>query len=156
MTGNALRYKLYKIMSCGVYALPFGVLFLLNKDLYLSFADPSQLGVGLGFWGYVMVGFIALGFKKKISETIKKDPVLSISVIVFGVALLMEFISRQLMMISGASIAGAILSRGIEPVADVYYDRIYKQLTADKRVKLVEPLLSNKNAWRLAYGFREV
>lgn len=156
MTGNALRYRLYKVLSCTTFALPFAILFALQKDLYLSFASPDTLGVGLGFWGYVMIGFIALGFKKKIGETIKKDPLLSISVGIFLIALIMEFVARQLMMLSGASIAGAILSRSVDGVSDVYFDRAYKALTDNKKVRIHEPLLSNKNAWRLAFGFREV
>lgn len=152
--GNLIRYKLHKLYSCLAYATPLGILFAINHKAYISIADGSvQTGATIGFFGYILLGFMALGFKSKVLEFAKKNTLLSISIGVFIIAVVMEFLARQLMLISGASIIGAILSNFFEPVADVYYARCYEH-SGDKRIRKNTITLTAKDAWKQAYGFR--
>ena len=147
--GNMGKYRVHKLLSCVLYALPLAGLFALDSSKYL--ANGSE-GVTIAFWGYVAVGFIIIGFKNKIAEFIKKDTLMSVSIGIFLVALIMEFLARQLLFISGASIVGSVLSHTVEPVADVYYDRVYKQISETKRMRIKSDDLTVKEAWKQAYG----
>lgn len=149
MTGNILRYRLYKLYSCLAYATPLGILFAVNSKAYIS--TPSR---GISFFGYIIIVFIAIGFKSKIQEFAKKNTILTISAIAFIVALIMQYLAMQLLLISAVSMGGCVLSAIVEPVADVYYNRCYKHATPERRERVHEPTLLAKDAWKIAYGFR--
>jgi hypothetical protein len=149
--GNVAKYRVYKAYSCLAYATPMATLFGLNSDVYLK---DSTGGTSIGFWGFVILVFVALAFKSKIMEFAKKNTILSISIIVFGVALIMQFIAGQLMLISAVSMGGAVASSVFEPVADYYYSIAYKQINEESRVRLNLAPVTQREAWRQAYGFK--
>jgi len=149
--GNVARYRMYKLYSCVAYATPMAVLFGLNSDTYLS---DSTGGTSIGFWGFVMLVFMVIAFKNKIMEFSKKNSVMTLSVGVFLISLIMQFIANQLLIISIASIAGSILSHTVEGVADYYYSVSYKELNESSRVRLNLATVPQKEAWKQAYGFK--
>jgi hypothetical protein len=151
--GNVAKYRLYKVYSCLAYATPMAILFGINSDMYLT---DSTGGTSIGFWGFVIIIFTILAFKNRIMEFAKKNAVLSVSVTVFSISLLMQFIAGQLMLISAVSIAGGVLSSVVEPVADFYYAVAYKQINEESRVRLNLPSIPQKEAWKQAYGFKGV
>ena len=148
--GNIARYRLYKIYSCIAYATPMAILFGVNSSQYIS---DTTGGKSIGFWGVVILLFVVLVFKNKIKELFTEDIALSVSILVFAIAMIMHFIASQLILISSVSIGGSILSRVFEPVADYYYSVAYKQLNEDVRVKQNLATIPQKIAWRQAYGF---
>ncbi len=147
--GNVAKYRLYKVYSCLAYATPMAILFGINSEAYLT---DTTGGTSIGFWGFVMIIFTILAFKNRVMEFAKRNSVLSVSVTIFAVALVMQFIATQLMLISAVSIAGGVASAFVEPVADFYYSVAYKQLNEDSRVKLNLPSVPQKEAWKQAYG----
>lgn len=143
--GMLITYKLY---SCLAFVAPLVGLFIVNKEAYIS---TSSGGTAIAFWGYVVVFFGAIGFKRQLGDFIKKRTTISISLGVFIVALIMEFLARQLMLISAATIAGSLMSEGLDPVVQVYYDRCYKHTTDNRRIRIKAKYLPQKEAWKQAY-----
>lgn len=146
-SSNKGRYLEYKAISFGIYVLPMLILFAVENSHYLKSA-----GMTMSFFGYVIVAFILVAFKDKLLEAGKKNVILSVSLVVFIVSLIMTYLANELLLISGVSLVGALGSTVVEPVADVYKARADK----DKAGEGDGTTLSHKNAWRLAYGFREL
>ena len=146
MKSNKGRYLEYKAMSFGVYVLPMLILFAVENTHYLK-----STGTTLSFFGYVIVAFILVAFKDKLIEAGKKNVILSVSLVVFIVSAIMCYLSEELLLISGVSLLGALGSTVMEPVADVYKARADR----DKDGTGDGTTVTHKNAWRLAYGFRE-
>lgn len=146
--GNLARYRAYKLLSFIAYILPLAILFAFNYNSYIR--TPAK---GIGFFGYILIIFILIGFKSKIQSFAKKNTVLTVSLIVFIVAFIMQFLAKELLMISGMSLAGCVLSAVVEPVADVYYSLCYEHTTNDirQRRRGVDTM-PHGDAWRLAYG----
>jgi uncharacterized protein with PQ loop repeat len=145
---NFTQYLLYKVYSCIAFAAPLAALFVINKDAYIT---TSSGGTAIAFWGYVVAIFGAIGFKRQLGDFIKKRTTLSIALGVFVVALIMEFLARQLMLISAATIAGSLMSEALDPVVQVYYDRCYKHTTDNRRIRIKAKYLPQKEAWKQAY-----
>ena len=146
MRTNKGRYFEYKVISFAIYVLPILILFAVENTRYLKSA-----GTSLSFFGYVIFALILVCFKDKILEVGKKNVILSVSVAIFVVSAIMRYLADELLLISGVSLFGAIISAIVEPVADVYKLRAARDTAGDGD----GTVLSHKNAWRLAYGFRE-
>lgn len=143
---NKGRYWEYKAISFLIYIIPLLVLFALQPNHYVKSA-----GTSVSFFGYIILALIMIAFKDKFLEFVKKNAVLSVSLIIFITSLIMRYLADELMVISGVSLFGALLSTVVEPVADVYHARAEKEKIGEGTGEV----LSHKNAWRLAYGFRE-
>ena len=146
MRTNKGRYIEYKALSFFAYVLPLVILFAIENTRYLKSA-----GTSLSFFGYVIIALILVAFKDKLIEAGKKNVILSVSIGIFVVSAVMRYLADELLLISGVSLLGAIMSTVIEPVADVFKARADK----DKAGEGDGTTLSHKNAGRLAYGFRE-
>lgn len=146
MKSNRGRYLEYKALSFAVYILPLLILFAVENTHYLK-----SSGTSLSFFGYVIFALVLIAFKDKIVNLGKKNVVLSVSVVIFVVSAVMRYLADELLLISGVSLFGALLSTVIEPVADVYKVRADK----DKAGEGDGTTVTHKNAWRLAYGYRE-
>lgn len=145
---NIWQYRKFKVLSALAYATPLGILFAVNHEAYLT-----STSTGIGFFGYILIAFIVLGAKNKIQDFAKKNTVMTVSAIVFITAFIMQYLATQLLLISGVSLGGAVISSVIEPVADVYYAKSY-EVVGEVRTKKQEFALPSKEAWRIAYGFR--
>lgn len=144
MKTNRGRFYEYKAISFIIYLLPLIVLFSVNYGSYIRSA-----GTSLSFFGYIIIAMILIAFKDKFLEFAKKNVVLSVSLVVFIVSIVMQYLAQELMLISGVSLFGAFLSCIVEPVADVYHVRAEKEKAGE-----VVDVPTHKNAWRLAYGLR--
>lgn len=136
----------YKALSFAAYVLPLLILFGVENTRYLKAA-----GTSLSFFGYIIFALILVAFKDKIVDLGKKNVVLSISLVIFIVSAIMRYLADELLLISGVSLFGALMSTIIEPVADVYKVRADR----DTRGEGDGSTVTHKNAWRLAYGWRE-
>lgn len=145
MSTNKGRYRFYKLISFLVYVLPLAILFGIGHEQYLKTAGSS-----LSFFGYIIVAFVLIAFKDKLLGFAKHNTILTVSIIIFIVSLIMRYLADELLLISGVSLFGALLSTITEPVCEVYKKRADKD-DEEGTVKL----LTHKNAWRLAYGFRQ-
>ena len=143
---NKGRYYLYKFISLVIYVLPLLILFACESGHYIKSA-----GTTLSFFGYILIALILVAFKNKLLEFAKKNTVLTISMILFIISLIMRYLADEMLLISGVSVFGAFLSTIVEPVADVYKKRCDKEAEDGE----THETISHKNAWRLAYGFRE-
>lgn len=146
MNTNKGRYYAYKAISFLLYILPLVILFGVEHNHYLK-----TLGTSLSFFGYVIIALILVALKDKLLEFAKHNTVLTISIVLFVVSLIMRYLADELLLISGVSVFGALLSTIVEPVAEVYKKRSDKEVS-DGQIK---ETITHKNAWRLAYGFRE-
>lgn len=146
MRTNKGRYFEYKVISFAMYVLPLLILFAVENTRYMKSA-----GTSISFFGYIIFALILVGFKDKILEVGKKNVILSVSLVIFIISAIMRYLADELLLISGVSLFGALISTIVEPVADVYKLRAAKDTAGDGDGSV----LTHKNAWRLAYGFRE-
>lgn len=145
MKTNRARFRLYRFLSFLVYVLPLVILFACESERYLKSAGSS-----LSFFGYFLVAFALIAFKDKLLGFAKNNAVLTVSLVIFVISLVMRYLADELLIISGISLFGALLSAVIEPVGEVFAKRAER----DEESGNCE-LLSHKKAWRIAYGFRE-
>lgn len=145
MKTNKSRYIFYKWLSFLIYIIPLVVLFIIKRDDYIT----ESGGKTVSFFGYMVVIFVIVAFKDKVLTFAKKNTILTVSVIIFTIAWVMKYLANELLLISAISLIGSLISTIIEPVVVVYEARLEKERNGDN-----VNLLSHKNAWRLAYGFR--
>ena len=143
---NSGKCKLYRVYAFIAYAIPMAILFFVNYNAY------KQEGGVVGFWGFVLLGFVFLAFKEQILSLFKKRMLMSLSGTLFIFAILMQFIADQIILITGVSFAAGLLSSFISVVGDVYAERAYKMVDGEK-VKNTAPAISDKQAWLEAYGY---
>ena len=143
---NRGRYILYKVISFLTYVLPLMVLFAVESSHYLR-----STGTSLSFFGYIILILIFVALKDKLLEFAKKNTILTVSIALFVVSAVMRYLADELLLISGVSLFGALLATITEPVADVYKARAEEEKKEGKTLETI----THKNAWRLAYGFRE-
>ena len=145
MKTNKSRYIFYKWLSFLIYIIPLVVLFIIKRDDYIT----ESGGKTVSFFGYMVVIFVIVAFKDKVLTFAKKNTILTVSVIIFTIAWVMKYLANELLLISAVSLIGSLISTIIEPVVVVYEAKLEKERNGDN-----VNLLSHKNAWRLAYGFR--
>lgn len=143
---NSGKCKLYRVYAFIAYAIPMAVLFFANYNAY------KQEGGAIGFWGFVLLGFVFLAFKEQILSLFKKRMLMSLSGTLFIFAILMQFVADQIILITGVSFVAGLLSSFISVVGDVYATRAYKVIDGEK-VKNTAPAISDKQAWLEAYGW---
>lgn len=145
MKTNRARFRLYRLLSFLVYVLPLAILFACESERYLK-----STGSSLSFFGYILTAFALIAFKDKLLGFAKNNAILTVSLVIFAISLIMRYLADELLIISGISLSGALLSAVIEPVGEVYRRRAERDEESGNY-----QLLTHRNAWRLAYGFRE-
>lgn len=143
---NSGKCKLYRLYAFIAYAIPMAMLFFVNYNAY------KQEGGAVGFWGFVLLGFVFLAFKEQILTLFKKRMLMSLSGTLFIFAILMQFIADQIILITGVSFAAGLLSSFISVVGDVYAERSYRMVDGEK-IKNTSPAIPDKQAWLEAYGW---
>jgi len=142
---NLRRFWLYKGYAMALYALP-----LLTYYLVDYVAQGKGQGYSFGFIGYLIVIFLLIGFKSKLTQIIRKNLVLSVSFAVFIVAFISQFLADAMMIVSCLSILGAAASMLFDKVADVYYLRSYK-VEDGVTTKIITNYLPQKQAWQIVF-----
>jgi len=133
---NTTKYYCYKTLAAICYAAPLAVLFALNFEEYVS--SP---GAGISFFGYILLAFVLFGAKGKILACAQKNTMLTVCIVVFITALIMQYLATQLLLISGAGLLGCVISIPFDKTADEF---------GKERGK---PNIAHKEGWRRAFGF---
>lgn len=141
--GKAWLYRFYAFL---VYLIPMITLFIVNYQEY------DKDGGAVGFWGIIVIAFVVLAFKGYILNLFKKQPITTVSIAIFVVALVMKNIAGQMILISAVSAIAALLSSFVSVVSDVFVEHSFKMVDGEK-VKNSAPAISDKQAWLEAYGY---
>ena len=144
MTNGAKR-RLYRFYAFLVYLTPMLVLFFVRIEKY------TQTAGAISFFGFIVIAFVVLFFKKQLLTFAEKDVLLSLAIVLLIFSIAAIFIAKELAWIAGTSIVGAILSKVVNIVGDVYENYEYKIVDGIKK-KNRDPALPDKEAWREAYG----
>jgi len=145
---NRAQYWLYKLYACIACATPLALLYGINYKTYIGHSDG---GMTISFW--VWVGFITfvIMVKKRLTEYAKKDIVMTILTGIFSFSLIMFFLAQQMMIISGLSLAGWISAKQVDKIADVYYQKSWSVTADGAKVKINNPYVKVKAAWKQAF-----
>jgi len=138
---NIRRFYMYRLLAFVAYLVPMATLFGIRHNIYLK-----TMSSGLSFFGFVVVMLLAISFKSKLTAVARKNTVMTISVVIFVVAVVMQYLATELLIISLASVVGCVFSAIFEPVAEVYKGRCYKD-----GAKVRTERLPHKKAWQQGY-----
>ena len=109
--GQSILFKIYAFL---VYLVPMLVLFFCNMDKYTSDATFS-------FFGIVIIGFVAIAFCGTLKRIFNYNLGLSISAVIFIVALMSKYLGEQMLLISGCSFLGSAFSLVFGAISNTYY-----------------------------------
>ncbi|MBQ3047050.1 MAG: hypothetical protein II988_06600 [Clostridia bacterium] len=143
---NSGMCRLYKLYTFLIYVIPMTVLFITKHDAF-----SSQGGV-FGFWGIIVLILCVLMFKEFVASFFKKQPIISVSIVLLVIGLFAEFLASYLSLIGIVSSAAGVASSAVSVVADVYSQHSYKTIDGEKIINK-GVALSQKEAWREAYGY---
>lgn len=143
---NSGMSRLYKFYTFLAYVLPMIILFIFNQDDY-----GTEEGV-FGFWGIIIVMLCVIAFKNFVTDFFKKYRVLSVSILLLIIGLFSEFLGSQLVLIGVVSTCAAIVSLVFSHVGDAYDEHCYKTIDGEKVINKA-PAISQKEAWKEAYGY---
>ncbi len=137
---NYTQSVLFKLYAFLVYLFPMLMLFLCNIDAY---TDDSKLS----FFGIVLVGFVSIAFTNTIKKIFNYNIGLTVSTIIFLIALLSKFLGEQLILISGVSFVGSALSMLFGEIANTYYRFAFKVDAEGRKRKDKSQALPLKEIW---------
>ncbi len=137
---NYMQSVLFKLYAFLVYCIPMAILFFCNVNAYTSNAK-------LSFFGILIIGFIVIAFANTLKKIFKYNIGLSVSAVMFVVALLSKFLGEQLILISGASFVGSVLSMVVGEIANTYYRFAFKIDEDGRKRKDRSRALTLKEAW---------
>lgn len=143
---NSGMCRLYKLYTFLIYVIPMTVLFIAKHDAF-----SSQGGV-FGFWGIIVLILCVLMFKEFVATFFKKQPIISVSIVLLVIGLFAEFLASYLALIGIVSGVAGIASSIVSVVADVYNTHSYKMVDGEK-VLNKGVAISQKEAWHEAYGY---
>ena len=142
---NLAKYRLYKVLSFTAFATPFAVIIAMNYQMFVAFEVTK-----ISMYGYLVALFILIGVKDKIIGTVRKNPVLTMSIVLFFTSVIMKNFLTELMIISLMGIIGSILSAIFEPVVSVYFNQCF-EYNGDRVKRISSEDLSHKEGWKKAY-----
>ena len=108
--GQSVLFKIYAFLA---YLVPMLVLFFCNMNEYTSDSTFS-------FFGIVLIGFIAISFCGTLKKIINYNLGLSVSVIIFVIALMSKYLGEQLLLISCCSVLGSIFAMFFGAISTTY------------------------------------
>ena len=146
MTNLAKSY-LYRLFAWVAYVLPLLVLFICNREAYVSTESA------VGFFGILIIALAVIAFKETVINAFNRSPLLTISIVMLIVGMMMESLASQLSLIASVSIFGSCLHLIVDRVADVYRDRAYRVVDGVK-TKNRDPAMSDREAWSEAYSVK--
>lgn len=148
LTNNGMG-RVYKLYTLLCYILPMVALFIFNYDAY------SKEEGAFGFWGIVVLMLCVIAFKNFCIDFFKKYRLLSVSLVVTVLGIFSEFLASQLIVIGVVSSGASIVSLVVSVVADVYDEHAFKLVDGEKVINK-SPAISQKEAWKEAYGYNLV
>lgn len=143
---NSGMSRLYKLYSFLIYVIPMIVLFIIKKDAF------SSDGGIFGFWGIIVLILCIIMFKDFCASFFKKQPILSVSIVLLVLGFFSEFLATYLTLIGVVSGVAGLLSSLVSVVADVYENHSYKIIDGEKIINK-RAAIPQKEAWREAYGY---
>lgn len=141
---NGAKCLLYKFYSFLVYLIPMGILFFINRERYDS--DGSFVG----FFGYIAIFFVILAYKNAFNNLMKNKTLLTVSAVLFVFSLIMHYLAKEMMLITGVSFVGAIFQSIFQAVADVYENHSKIVIDGVNR-RNTNPAIPDADAWREAF-----
>ena len=142
---NLGKYRLYKMLSFTAFIMPFVVIIAMNYQMFIAFEVTK-----ISMYGYLVGIFVVIAVKDKIIGTVRKNPVLTMSIVLFFTSVIMKNFLTELMIISMMGIIGSILSAIFEPVVGVYFNQCFLY-NGDRVKKIVSEDISHKEGWKQAY-----
>ena len=136
--GQSILYKIYAFL---VYLVPMVGLFLFNMDEYISDATFS-------FFGIVLIGFVSIAFCGTLKKIFNYNLGLSVSAVIFIIALLTKYLGEQLMLISGCSLFGNVLSMFFGSISNTYHRLSFITDENGRKRKDRSPALPLSEIWR--------
>lgn len=136
--GQSILFKIYGFL---LYLVPMLILFFCNMKEYLGDSAFS-------FFGIVLLGFVAIAFCGTLKKIFNYNISLSISALIFIIALLSKYLGNQLMLISGASFIGSVLSMFAGAISNTYYRFAYIVDEQGRRRKDKTQAIPLKEAWQ--------
>jgi hypothetical protein len=136
--GQSVLFKIYAFL---VYLVPMLILFFCNMDAYTSDSAFS-------FFGIVLIGFVAIAFCGTLKKIFNYNIGLSISAIIFVVALMSKYLGEQLLLISGCSFIGSVFSLVFGAISNTYYRLAFIVDENGRRRKDKAPALPFSEIWR--------
>ncbi len=143
---NGGMCRIYKIYTFLVYVIPMALLFAFK---YESFSSDGGM---FGFWGIIVLMLCVIMFKDFCASFFKKQPIISVSIVLLVIGLFAEFLAEYLPLIGIVSGVAGVLSCIFSVVADVYNNHAYKVIDGEKIINK-SIALPQKEAWREAYGY---
>ena len=108
--GQSILFKVYAFLA---YLIPMLTLFFLNLDAY------TQNGT-FSFFGIVLLGFVCIAFCGTLKKIFNYNIGLSVSAIIFIVALMAKYLGEQLLLISGCSFVGSVFALIFGSISNTY------------------------------------
>lgn len=143
---NGGMSRVYKLYSFLIYVIPMVVLFIIKKDAF------SSAGGVFGFWGIIVLILCIIMFKDFCASFFKKQPILSVSIVLLALGLFSEFLAEYLTLIGLVSGIAGLMSGLVSVVADTYENHSYRMVDGEKVINK-KVAISQKEAWREAYGY---
>lgn len=136
--GQSVMFKIYAFL---VYLIPMTILFIFNMDNYTSDATFS-------FFGIVLLGFVAIAFCGTLKKIFNYNLGLSVSAVIFIVALMSKYLGEQMLLISGCSFLGSAFSLVFGSISNTYYRLSFIIDEQGRKRKDKTPALPLAEAWR--------
>ena len=140
--GKCIQYKAFAFL---IYLIPMTLLFFINLGAYTNNSGS------VNFWGIVLFVGIVLAFKNYIIDVFKKRTLLAVNIALLLMAIIMRYLSDEVILITAVGGVSALIATFVEIVADTY-DLMSYRLVDGVKIKNTAPALSDKEAWQQAYG----
>ena len=139
--GKCILYKLYAFLA---YATPMAILFFCNISEYTSNSK-------LSFFGILVIGFVVTAFSGTVKKIFNYNISLSVSAVIFIIALISYYMGEKLMVISGVSFIGSALSSLVGAVAETYANWSFITDETGRKRKDNSKAIPDKQAWQETY-----
>lgn len=143
-SGKMWLYRLYSIIA---YIIPMLL-------CYFIFFFNSKPKVQFGFWGFFVFFLIFIFSYKILTKSLQKTPLMFGSAVLLAFSIVMSELADNVMIVSIFSFIGACLSTIILKVENVYQanSKIAVNGNVNNMQKNPAPALTDKEAWKIAYG----
>lgn len=142
--GKMMIYRIYSLLA---YIFPMLL-------VYFVFFFTGTPKTQVGFWGYIIIFMCLIFFKKVVMKAMTKQPMLTISIILFIFGLVLSDMGESMAIIGLASLIGALCSTIFLKVEKVYEANAYIAVNGNVNVMQRNPAkaIPDKEAWKIAYG----
>ena len=136
--GKSILFKFYGFLA---YLVPMLVLFIIK---YNDYTTDSRLS----FFGIILLGFVLIAFCGTLKKIFNYNLGLSISAVIFIIALFTRYLGNGLLLISFVSFIGNIFSMFFGMIANTYYRFAFITDAQGRKRKDTGKALPFKEIWR--------